>query len=135
MTTTPAARAVVAYAEMCTYKSTLRTLVAADLGNAHSTWEWREIRTEALRTMALLQRPHQWTVESLTLLASAWGELADLYSHDEAAFASRFAALLSSWAVRCGDIGTDEEEWEMVPFEEPVTTPVEVPAPAEPIPA
>lgn len=38
-------------------------------------------------------------------------------------------------APRMGDIGTEQEETEILPLTEPVTVPETVPAPAEPVPA
>lgn len=136
-TTNRTVRSTLAYAEMVAYKRRLVETVAADLGNIHGSWPWREVRTSALDTMRLLGHDHQWTADNLALLASCWRTLADdVWSHDEQSFALRFSDMLLAWSVRCGDIGIpiETEETEDEPLTVPTEWPTEVPT-EQPVPA
>ena len=132
MNTTPAlgdiertACTVLAYADARAYMADLRGELARDLADPLGDWRDRHVKADMLRTLAAACS--DFCEDTLMLLAQEWALL-------DGRHAGMFAARLTGWAIRCGDIGepieTEEGEEEplYVPWHVPERTPEEVPA-------
>src|SRR5690606_18163504 len=101
------------------------------LANPASSWMLTGLIARGLRDM---RNVRQMTADDTLDLAADWSRIVVIERatgrDDEAAHAARMVTRLTLWGTTVmGDIGEEEEEWEVLPRAEPATTPGEVPVP------
>ena len=117
--------------QIATIKKADRDRLAAELGNPNGSHQLRRVLVDGCRTMTAVERGMD--PDDAILFADAWREVAKDLRHKRekasANYADALAVLLTTWAIRMGDIGEDQEEYEFEPIEVPEVVP------AEPVPA
>lgn len=126
MTVNPATVTALINATLRRHRADLTRLVSDP---SSQSWAMRHVVSDGLRTMIVVRA--DLDADLTMTCACVWSDVAtDLGRHrhdEEAAYARNLSRLLTQWAVlmpeRMGDIGEDEEEWEVLPLEEPSRVP------------